>query len=114
VLEENDRVLAEMHRLSPDFLWVGLGAPKQERWIERNKSRIARGVILSVGQAFDVNAGLRADAPAWMQRAGLTWLYRMGREPRRLVGRYFKWNSLFLGYLLWDGVRGRAFAESQD
>jgi len=110
VLEENDRVIREINDLSPDILWVGLGAPKQERWIERNKPRLTRGVVLSVGQAFDVNAGLRADAPAWMQRAGLTWLYRMASEPRRLIGRYVKWNSLFLWYLLWDGLRARAFA----
>ncbi len=109
-LEENNRVISEINHLSPDFLWVGLGAPKQERWIERNKSRLTRGAILSVGQAFDVNAGLRADAPAWMQRMGLTWLYRMASEPRRLIGRYLKWNSLFLWYLVRDGLRGRAFA----
>jgi len=66
-------------------------------------------VLLSVGQAFDVNAGLRADAPGWMQQCGLTWLYRMASEPRRLVGRYLHHNSLFLGYLVWDAIRGTVF-----
>jgi len=109
-LEENERVLAEINTLNPDFVWVGLGAPKQERWIFRNKALVRRGVVLSVGQAFDVNAGLRADAPAYMQRLGLTWLFRLASEPRRLLGRYVRYNSLFLFYLGWDGLRGRARA----
>ena len=52
---------------------------------------------------------LRADAPGWMQRCGLTWLHRMASEPRRLIGRYLHHNSLFLGYLLWDTLRGAVF-----
>jgi N-acetylglucosaminyldiphosphoundecaprenol N-acetyl-beta-D-mannosaminyltransferase len=111
-LEENERVVAEINALSPDFIWVGLGAPKQERWIFRNKARLNRGVVLAVGQAFDVNAGLRTDAPAWMQRLGLTWLFRLASEPRRLLGRYVRYNSLFLFYLAWDGLRGRVRASS--
>lgn len=66
-------------------------------------------MLLAVGFAFDVNAGTKTDAPAWMQRRGLTWLYRLCAEPRRLAGRYVKFNGLFLWYLLWDGVRGRAW-----
>jgi N-acetylglucosaminyldiphosphoundecaprenol N-acetyl-beta-D-mannosaminyltransferase len=62
-----------------------------------------------VGFAFDVNAGLKPDAPPWLQRAGLTWLFRLASEPRRLASRYFKYNGLFLFYLFWDGIRGRAF-----
>jgi exopolysaccharide biosynthesis WecB/TagA/CpsF family protein len=58
------------------------------------------GILLAVGFAFDVNAGTKPDAPAWMQRAGLTWAYRLATEPRRLAIRYLKWNSLFLYYLL--------------
>jgi N-acetylglucosaminyldiphosphoundecaprenol N-acetyl-beta-D-mannosaminyltransferase len=105
-------VLEELQRLKPDFIWVGLGTPKQQRWIARVKPLLERGVLLSVGQAFDVNAGLRADAPDWMQRCGLTWLYRMASEPRRLVGRYLHHNTLFLAYLLWDALRGRVFQGS--
>ena len=106
---DEDRVLEELRRLKPDFIWVGLGTPKQQRWIARVKPLLEHGVLLSVGQAFDVNAGLRADAPGWMQRCGLTWLYRMASEPRRLVGRYLHHNSLFLGYLVWDAIRGTVF-----
>ena len=104
--DESDAIVEEINRLSPDFVWIGLGTPKQQAWIHENKSRILRGVILAVGFAFDVNAGTKPDAPLWMQRAGLTWIYRIASEPRRLLGRYFRYNSLFLFYLLRDAVRG--------
>jgi N-acetylglucosaminyldiphosphoundecaprenol N-acetyl-beta-D-mannosaminyltransferase len=106
---EEDRVIADINAAAPDFLWVGLGTPKQQDWAYRNKRRFSRGVILLVGFAFDANAGTKKDAPLWMQRYGLTWLTRMASEPRRLVARYARYNSLFLWYLIWDGVRGRAF-----
>jgi len=102
----DEELVAEINRLSPDFIWVGLGTPKQQAWIHRNKNRISRGVLFGVGFGFDVNAGTKRDAPAWMQRAGLTWLYRVASEPRRLTGRYLKYNTLFLLYLLREGVRG--------
>ena len=106
---EEAATLDEINRLSPDFIWVGLGTPKQQDWIHRNKSTIQRGVIFAVGFAFDVNAGTKPDAPDWMQRCGLTWFYRLCSEPRRLLPRYLKYNSLFIGYLLWDVIRGRAW-----
>lgn len=106
---EESPFLEEINRLSPDFIWSCFGAPKQELWLHRYAGRIRRGVILTVGFAFDVNAGTKKDAPAWMQKHGLTWIYRLCSEPRRLGQRYLKFNSLFLCYLLWDGVRGRAF-----
>jgi N-acetylglucosaminyldiphosphoundecaprenol N-acetyl-beta-D-mannosaminyltransferase len=107
-----ERVLEEINRLSPDFVWVGLGAPKQEAWVKHYKSRLRRGVILTVGFAFDVNAGMKPDAPAWMQRFGLTWIFRLWSEPRRLGPRYLQYNLLFLWYLLRDGVGGRAWGKS--
>ena len=108
-LEDEDQVMEELQRLSPDFIWVGLGTPRQQAWIHKHKPRLERGFIFSVGFAFDVNAGLKADAPRWMQRLGLTWAHRLASEPGRLAQRYLKWNSLFLYYLLRDGLRGRAF-----
>ena len=111
--EESDRIIEEINRLSPDFIWVGLGTPKQQIWIHEYKHKITRGVILAVGFAFDVNAGTKKDAPLWMQRSGLTWLFRLCREPRRLLSRYLLYNSLFLFYLCWDGARGRAFVPSE-
>ena len=102
-------VMAEINQLAPDFIWVGFGTPKQQLWAQKHKHQIKRGVVLTVGFAFDANAGLKPDAPKWMQRCGLTWLYRMTSEPRRLIPRYVKWNSLFLFYLVRDGLRGRAW-----
>jgi len=102
-------VIAELTRLAPDFIWIGFGTPKQQGWVRRYKHLLRRGVILTVGFAFDVNAGLKPDAPLWMQRLGLTWIYRLSSEPRRLATRYLRYNSLFLFYLLWDGLRGRAW-----
>jgi len=106
-------VIAEINRLSPDFIWVGFGTPKQQAWIKQHKHLLHRGVILSVGFAFDVNAGLKPDAPAWMQRLGLTWVYRLASEPRRLGGRYLRYNLLFLWYLFADGLRGRAWQKKR-
>ena len=89
-----------------DFVWVALGGDRQERWIEKNLKRHKKGVFLAVGDAFELLAGRRAFAPRWMQKAGLTWLYRLWQEPRRLFPRYFKYNSLFLYYTLLDRVLG--------
>jgi len=102
-------VVDEINRLAPDYVWIGLGAPKQQLWIRRHKQLIRRGILFSVGFAFDVNAGLKPDAPLWMQRLGLTWVFRFWSEPRRLGPRYLKYNFLFLWYLLRDGVRGKAW-----
>jgi len=104
---DEEEIVAEINSLSPDFIWVGLGTPKQQEWVHRHKDGIARGVILAVGFAFDVNAGTKSDAPAWMQRRGLTWLFRVATEPRRLAMRYLRYNSLFLFYLLKEVLTGR-------
>jgi N-acetylglucosaminyldiphosphoundecaprenol N-acetyl-beta-D-mannosaminyltransferase len=101
-LEDDEAVLKEIREKRPDFIWVGLGTPKQYAWIHRIKAQIDHGVLLAVGFAFDVNAGTKPDTPEWMQRFGLGWLHRMASEPNRLVGRYLKWNSLFLWYLMRD------------
>lgn len=98
-------IIDEINQLSPDFVWVGLGTPKQQDFIRRHKQSVRRGIIFAVGFAFDVNAGTKKDAPAWMQRGGLTWLYRLATEPARLGPRYLKFNSLFLAYLLRERLR---------
>ena len=104
---EGRDIVDEINGLSPDFIWVGLGTPKQQEWIHRHKQEINRGVILAVGFAFDVNAGTKPDAPAWMQRLGLTWVFRMLSEPRRLVTRYARYNSLFLFYVAKETLSAR-------
>jgi len=107
--EDEPQILDEINRLSPDFIWIGLGTPKQQDWVFRNKSKIKRGIVLAVGFAFDVNAGTKPDAPLWMQRYGLTWVHRLASEPMRLGPRYVRNNSQFLFYLLLDGLRGKAW-----
>jgi N-acetylglucosaminyldiphosphoundecaprenol N-acetyl-beta-D-mannosaminyltransferase len=106
--DAEEGIIAEIDRLSPDFVWVGLGTPKQQDFIYRHKDRFARGILFAVGFAFDVNAGTKPDAPPWMQRLGLTWLFRLLSEPRRLGPRYVKWNSLFLASLAAETLTGRA------
>jgi N-acetylglucosaminyldiphosphoundecaprenol N-acetyl-beta-D-mannosaminyltransferase len=102
--QEEPEIVDEINRLAPDFICIGLGTPKQQEWIHRHKAAIRRGVIFAVGFAFDVNAGLKSDAPLWMQRAGSTWLFRACSEPGRLLTRYFRFNTLFLYYLLKDAI----------
>jgi N-acetylglucosaminyldiphosphoundecaprenol N-acetyl-beta-D-mannosaminyltransferase len=109
--EQELEIIAEINRLSPDFVWVGLGTPRQQAWIHRYKGQIRRGILLAVGFAFDVNAGMKPDAPGWMQRFGLTWVFRIWSEPRRLGPRYIRYNFWFLYYLLRDGLHGRAGRE---
>ena len=112
--EDNPAIVEEINRLSPDVIWVGLGTPKQQQWIHDNKHLIHRGVVLAVGFAFDVNAGTKRDAPMWMQRHGLTWLFRLTQEPSRLWGRYLRYNSWFLWLLLTDLMRGSRSPQEQE
>jgi len=107
---DEDAIVEEINALAPDFIWVGLGTPKQQAWAYRHKLRLRRGVVFLVGYAFDVNAGTKPDAPLWLQSRGLGWVFRLASEPRRLFGRYLKYNSMFAYYLLADGLRGRASA----
>jgi N-acetylglucosaminyldiphosphoundecaprenol N-acetyl-beta-D-mannosaminyltransferase len=111
--DQEEGIVAEINELSPDFIWIGLGTPKQQAWINRWKPKIKRGGILAVGYAFDVNAGTKADPPLWMQRFGLGWAFRLASEPKRLAGRYLKYNSLFLFFLFWDGLWGRAIRRDE-
>ena len=91
---------------APDFVWVALPGVRMERWIIDNRARYRKGVFLAVGDAFALLSGRRLFAPSWMQRMGLTWAYRLCREPLRLGPRYLRYNSIFLFYLLWDALLG--------
>jgi N-acetylglucosaminyldiphosphoundecaprenol N-acetyl-beta-D-mannosaminyltransferase len=101
--EEFARTIAEAR---PDFIWVALGGGRQERWIANSLRRHRRGVFFAVGDAFVLLAGQRDFAPAWMQRLGITWAYRLWQEPRRLWRRYARFNSLFVYYTLRDALLG--------
>jgi N-acetylglucosaminyldiphosphoundecaprenol N-acetyl-beta-D-mannosaminyltransferase len=113
--EEDETLFAQtINQAAPDFVWVALPGVRMERWIIENQARYRRGVFLAVGDAFTLLTGRRRFAPAWMQRLGLTWVFRLGTEPRRLAARYFKYHFLFLFYLLWDGLRGGMRANQRD
>jgi N-acetylglucosaminyldiphosphoundecaprenol N-acetyl-beta-D-mannosaminyltransferase len=80
----------------PDLVWVGLSTPKQERFMAKAWPDLEAALLLGVGAAFDFHSGRVAQAPRWMQRGGLEWLFRLCVEPRRLARRYFVYNTLFL------------------
>ena len=107
--EESASIVQEINRLAPDFIWVGLGTPKQQAWIHHHKDQIERGLLLAVGFAFDVNAGTKPDAPMWMQNMGLAWLFRMFSEPKRLFGRYLYYNFMFLFFIASGLIKGNAW-----
>jgi N-acetylglucosaminyldiphosphoundecaprenol N-acetyl-beta-D-mannosaminyltransferase len=87
--EEEDRIIADIQAVRPDILWVAMGAPLEQQFTMRNLERLTKvGVIKTSGGLFDFLSGERSRAPAWMQRTGLEWLYRMLLEPRRLLVRY--------------------------
>lgn len=93
--EEERATIAEINASGANLVFVSLGCPKQERWINANSRRVA-AVMIGVGAAFEFHSGLRRRAPTWMQGAGLEWLFRLLCEPRRLSSRYFSTNSSFI------------------
>lgn len=105
--DEDEAVVAACTRAGVRILFVGLGCPKQELWMAAHAGRIP-AVMLGVGAAFAFHAGKVAQAPAWMQGAGLEWLYRLSREPRRLAGRYLRHNPRFVARALPALLRQRA------
>lgn len=85
---ENQAIVAEINAFSPDVIFVGMGMPLQETWIAANRASIPKGVMFSIGAAFDYEAGVQAAAPRWMGRFGLEWLFRLVSQPKRLAYRY--------------------------
>src|SRR5438270_8474685 len=94
--EEERRVSAAINASGAAVVWAGTGQPKQEKWMARMRPRLAAPLLVGVGAAFDFHAGLVPQAPGWMQRRGLEWLYRLVREPRRLWRRYARYNPRFV------------------
>jgi N-acetylglucosaminyldiphosphoundecaprenol N-acetyl-beta-D-mannosaminyltransferase len=84
-------MLAQVAAARPDILWVGLGSPKQERFMATNVDRLGVPVLVGVGAAFDFLSGRTRQAPAWVRRSGLEWFYRWMHEPRRLAPRYLRY-----------------------
>lgn len=93
---EEGALAEEINRAGPDVVWVGIGVPKQEKWMARMRDALEAPVLVGVGAAFDFHAGLVPQAPPSLQRAGLEWAYRLAREPRRLWRRYLNYNPRFV------------------
>jgi N-acetylglucosaminyldiphosphoundecaprenol N-acetyl-beta-D-mannosaminyltransferase len=90
--EEDRQVCRQIQDSQADIVWVGLGAPRQEVWMSEHKGRVGAPVLIGVGAAFDFLSGRKTQAPRWIQRSGLEWLFRLVSEPRRL------WRRYLLGY----------------
>jgi N-acetylglucosaminyldiphosphoundecaprenol N-acetyl-beta-D-mannosaminyltransferase len=93
---EEEALARQVGRLKPDIFWVGLSTPKQERFMARYWRELEATLFFGVGAAFDFHAGRVRQAPLWMQRSGLEWLFRLGCEPRRLWKRYLRNNPVFV------------------
>lgn len=102
--EEEDKAVIEwINETEPDFVWVGLGAPKQEKWMAAHQRKI-NGLMIGVGAGFDYYAENIKRAPEWMQKSNLEWFYRLMQDPKRLFKRYLNTNTKFI----WNAmIRGK-------
>ena len=97
---EDDRMLTAIRESGAHCVWVGLGCPRQERWLFEHRAQLPAGLYFGVGAAFNFHAGLVQQAPTWVRSHGLEWLYRLCKEPRRLFKRYLVHNTRFIWYCL--------------
>jgi N-acetylglucosaminyldiphosphoundecaprenol N-acetyl-beta-D-mannosaminyltransferase len=104
--EEDDEVVRKIADSGTRVLFVGLGCPKQERWMIEHRERVP-AVMFGVGAAFDFIAGSKKQAPRWMMNSGLEWIFRFATEPRRLAQRYLKNNPRFVLLFAWQLLTGR-------
>ena len=103
---ENADIVKRINIVRPDFVWVGLGAPKQEIWMHEHQGQI-NGLMIGVGAAFDYIAGNLKRAPKWMQENNLEWVYRLRQDPRRLFLRYCHTNAVFI----WNTVLRKDYSK---
>ena len=101
---EDAEIVREINASGAGILFVGLGCPKQERWMGAHRGAV-NAVMLGVGAAFDFLAGVKPEAPVWMQRSGLEWCFRLASEPRRLWKRYALHNPRFVALLVGQYVK---------
>ena len=100
--DEEQQIADEINAADPDVVWVGIGCPKQERWMNRFRPLLNAPVLIGVGAGFDFLAGRKPLAPRWIQRSGFEWLYRMMSEPKRLWPRYSRVVPLFIYFAVRD------------
>lgn len=102
-VDEDKAIVERINETKPDFVWVGLGAPKQEKWMAAHQGKV-NGLMVGVGAGFDYYAGNIERAPEWMQKRNLEWVYRLIQDPKRLFGRYWHTNTKFI----WNAmIRGK-------
>ena len=101
---DNEDMIFRIRRFQPDVLWVGMTAPKQEKWVAANAPGLAVPVIGSIGAAFDYYAGVTRRAPQWICGLGLEWLYRLPREPKRLWRRTVVSAPVFLWHVVCERI----------
>ena len=104
--EEDAEDVARINAGRPDVVWIGLGAPKQEKWMAVHLGRIEAAALIGVGAAFDYHTGRVRWAPDWVRRAGLEWAYRLAHQPGRLWRRNLD-SPVFLGKVVWEKVGRR-------
>jgi N-acetylglucosaminyldiphosphoundecaprenol N-acetyl-beta-D-mannosaminyltransferase len=97
---EDGDVLSRIHEATPHFVWVGLSTPKQELWLQMHMPKIASGIGIGVGAAFDLLSGTVPRAPRWIQSSGFEWLFRLAMEPKRLFRRYLFVIPRFIGFFI--------------
>jgi N-acetylglucosaminyldiphosphoundecaprenol N-acetyl-beta-D-mannosaminyltransferase len=107
--EEDAQVVDLINATKPDVIWVGLGCPKQERWMHANRNQLNASVLLGVGQAFNIHTGHLTRAPQWMRDHGLEWLFRLMVEPRRLWKRYLVTNTSFMAWFFMETLGLKRF-----
>jgi N-acetylglucosaminyldiphosphoundecaprenol N-acetyl-beta-D-mannosaminyltransferase len=95
-MDQEEDLRRQLNNVQPDILWCGISTPKQERFMSQYCGKLPVKLMVGVGAAFDVHSGRSKDAPDWIKNAGMHWLVRMFRNPRRLAGRYLKNNPRFL------------------
>lgn len=105
--QETDDVVHRLNAARPDYIWIGLGTPKQDLWLAEYRARLDAAAIMAVGAAFDIIGGFRPRAPYVMQRLGLEWLFRLIQEPRRLATRYTVVNARFLRIVVAEALSRR-------
>ena len=101
-------VVKKLNESGAQIIWVGLGSPKQDQWMRLYRPVLKARILIGVGAAFDMHAGRIRQAPRWMQRTGLEWLFRLCLEPRRLARRYLVYNPLFVWGILREGKRPKS------
>ena len=104
--EEDEVDVSRINESGADFVWVALGAPKQEKWMYEHRGRVG-GLMIGVGAAFDFIAGTTKRAPMWMQKFCMEWIFRIMQDPRRMLPRYLNTNFSFVYHTCRESLKVR-------